>query len=296
MVFIHGLGIGLSIYIPFFLMLPKDIGILAIEVLPVSSRICEAGLLPVDQMREIGDIISQQGLNDFVFIGNSYGTFFTKMFLESSFLSSRMSRVVLIDPVAVLLHLPNLAYNFTRKKPVEANEWQIWWAAETEPDIAFTLSKRFCWRSHVLWREDMLKHPTTVILGGRDCLVNSEAIAAYVAKGVPESDVISAGTKSDLQWDWEDRETWKKSLENWKGEGLELVWLEGYDHGQGLLGPKMLPRIVKIVEDYCTKEGNKNAPERQTHGDEGMDPEFRGYEPDTKALPELPKDRESTVV
>ncbi|KAF1948569.1 hypothetical protein CC80DRAFT_529937 [Byssothecium circinans] len=240
-VFIHCVGIGLALYIPFFLMLPKDIGILAIEFLPVSSRICEGAPLAEDIAREIGDIITQQNLTDFVFVGNSYGTFFTKLFLSSSHLASRMAKIVLIDPVAILLHFPDAATNFTRRKPRFANELELYWAAQTEPDIAFTFAKRMCWREHVLWREDLLKKPTTVIMGGSDCLVKPEAIAAGAKAGA-------------LKWDWEDREKWKRSLNDWTGEGLELVWLEGYDHGQGILGQKMLPRIVRIVERYCEKK------------------------------------------
>jgi pimeloyl-ACP methyl ester carboxylesterase len=190
-VFIHGLGIGLISYIPLFFMLPKDVGILALEVLPITSRITESGILPADQAREIGDIIAQQGLDSFVFVGHSYGTFLAKLLLESSFLASRMERIVLIDPIAVLLHVPELAYNATTRTPKYPGEIEIEWAATAEPDIAFTLAKRFCWRSHILWYEDLLRCPTTVVVGSEDCLMNADAIATYVTKGAPQPDPTS---------------------------------------------------------------------------------------------------------
>lgn len=245
------MGVGLSIYIPLFRLLPKEIGILAIEVLPVSSRITESALLADDLIREIGDIITQQDLSDIVFVGNSYGTFFARMFLDSRHLSSRLSRIVLVDPSAVLLHVPDLAYNFTRKKPVYANEWQLWWGAETEPDIAFTLAKRLCWRSHVLWREDMLRYPTTVILAGDDCLLHSEAIATYITKGAPNEWEALSGANPELQWDWDDREKWRRSPDVWTGKGLELIWYEGYDHGQAIFGGEKLGNIAHVIERYC---------------------------------------------
>ncbi|CAI6336897.1 unnamed protein product [Periconia digitata] len=251
-VFAHGVGIGLAIYIPLFLLLPKDIGILALEVLPVSSRITAGAPLAEDLMNDAGAIIAQQDLTNFVFVGNSYGTFLAKLFLDSPLLSSRMAKMVLIDPVAVLLHLPDLAYNFARKKPVEPNEWQMWWGAETEPDIAFTFARRLCWRSHVLWREDLGKCATTLVLGGSDCLVNAAAIATYVTRGKEEEE---AG--GELCWSWGDLERWKGSFEGWVGKGLELVWFEGFDHGQAILGNKKLKDIVSIVERYCRKEGGK---------------------------------------
>ncbi|KAF2184754.1 hypothetical protein K469DRAFT_578182 [Zopfia rhizophila CBS 207.26] len=257
-VFIHGVGIGLAPYIPALLKIPKDIGILAIEIMQVSSRITTPLPLAIDLIREIGDIVSQQNLDNFVFIGDSYGTFFTSLFLQSPFLASKTHSVMMIDPVSVLLHLPDVAFNFTRRKPVEPNELELYWAVQTEPGIAFTLGRRFCWRDHVVWREDLLSRSTTIIMGGDDCIVNAEAIASYITNG-------------SLEWTWEDRESWKKSLREWKGEGLELVWLEGYDHGQGIMSPRMLPKIVGMIERYCeiTNE-RRNSFEPDSKFGEGM--------------------------
>ncbi|PVH93901.1 hypothetical protein DM02DRAFT_676540 [Periconia macrospinosa] len=247
-VFVHGVGIGLAVYIPLFFILPKEIGVLAIEALPVAARITDASQISTDLMREAGDIITQQNLTDFVFIGHSYGTLFAKLFLDSPHLSSRMSRIILLDPVAVLLHLPDVAYNFTRKVPVHANELEIWWGAETDPDIAFTFARRLCWRCHALWREDLLRYPTTLIVGEKDCLVNAGAIASYVTKNGPEGDI----EMEELRWDWRDLEVWKGSFGRWVGEGLELVWFEGYDHGQAVLGKKKLDEIMHVIKTYCT--------------------------------------------
>jgi pimeloyl-ACP methyl ester carboxylesterase len=282
-ILVHGVGIGLPVYIPLMMKIPKDIGVLAIEILPISSRITTSIPLFIDLMREVGDIVSQQNLQDFVFIGHSYGTFFTKVFLESTYLSSRMHSIVLMDPVAVLLHLPDLAYNFFVKEPKEANELQLWWAAQTEPDIAFTLTRRFCWHDHVVWREDLMDKPTTIVIGEKDCIVNSDAIASYITKGVPEADAASIVTKPDLTWNWEDREKWKRSIEEWKGEGLELFWMEGYDHGQAFLSPKMLSKLVNIFEKICKVEGSN---EKMTEEEEENVQQFE-FEPESKPEPDI---------
>lgn len=261
-VFIHGLGIGLAIYIPLFLVIPKDIGILAIEILPISSRITEPGLLPSDQAREIGDIVAQQNIDDFVFVGNSYGTFFVRPFLETPFLAARMVRLVLIDPVAILLHVPDLAFNVTARVPTDANELQIAWAATSEPDTAFTIARRFCWRSHILWRSDLQRCPTTLVLGSADCLVNADAVAAYALKGEPAPDPTSPVAKPDLHWTWTEREDWKKN--EWTGDGLELYWLEGFDHGQGLFASRVLRNLAKLVENYSAREARDGVgPEKE---------------------------------
>ncbi|KAF2443170.1 hypothetical protein P171DRAFT_522791 [Karstenula rhodostoma CBS 690.94] len=271
-VLIHGLGIGLAAYLPLLLMMPKDIGILAIEVLPTSSRITEALPLPADQAREIGDIIAQQNLSAFVFIAHSHGTFFAKLLLETPFLAARMERMVLVDPIAILLHVPDVAYNATSRTPKHPNELHMAWAATAEPDIAFTLAKRFCWRSHILWQDDLLRCPTTVVVGSDDCLVNAEAIAAYVTKGPPRPDPASVVSKPDLQWSWDDRKSWEANF--WSGEGLELYWLVGYDHGQAFFSAPVLRNLVKLVEQYSAKDGvavvaEKALPGPPSGGDSG---------------------------
>ncbi|KAF2007615.1 hypothetical protein P154DRAFT_593145 [Amniculicola lignicola CBS 123094] len=255
LVFIHGVGVGLFPYLLFLSKIPKDVGILAIEVLPTSSRITRGLPLPLDIMCEFGDIVTQQNLPNFVMIGNSFGTFFTRQFLDSQYLSSRMHSIIMLDPVTVLLGMPDTAANFTTRVPVEANEWELWWAAQTEPDIAFNLSRRFCWREHVVWKEDLVGKPVTLIMGGKDCIVNPIAIASYITRDYPTPD-------GELE-----RERWTKSIETWTGEGLELVWLEGYDHGQWLMSSKVLPKITKIIESYCTIAHTTSAAQQSTSSD-----------------------------
>ncbi|KAF2731006.1 hypothetical protein EJ04DRAFT_499396 [Polyplosphaeria fusca] len=252
-VFIHGVGVGLFPFLPLLRNLPKEIGIVAIELLPISSRITTAMPLAEDLKREIGDIVAQHDVKDFVLVANSYGTLLTRQFLESAFLASKLHSIVMIDPLSVLLHLPDMAYKLTKRTPAEANELQLWWVAQTEPDIAFTLSRRFCWREHVIWKEDLIGGNVTLIIGGRDCVVNSEAIAAYVT-----TDESKLGTNDaahgNLRWTSQDMEQWNKSVNEWKGQGLELVWLEGLDHGQAFTNKNARSKVLGIIEKYCERD------------------------------------------
>jgi hypothetical protein len=42
-----------------------------------------------------------------------------------------------------------------------------------------------------------------------------------------------------------------------RGEGLELVWLEGFGRGLGLLSSKMLPIMIESFVASCEKVKNK---------------------------------------
>ena len=81
--FIHGIGVGLYTYVDFLAQLDSkidkspdvdegEIGIIALELLPISSRICRPAM-PADEMREaIRKIIDSHGWTEFVLVGHSY--------------------------------------------------------------------------------------------------------------------------------------------------------------------------------------------------------------------------------
>ncbi|KAI1852722.1 hypothetical protein JX266_002263 [Neoarthrinium moseri] len=66
-VFCHGIGIGLSTYFYWLRTIPKEIGVLALEFLPVSGRICPESVSQEDYVKAMRQILSQQDINDFVF-------------------------------------------------------------------------------------------------------------------------------------------------------------------------------------------------------------------------------------
>jgi len=76
-VFIHGIGIGLLPYIPFLRELAAqdpDVGILAIETLPMSMHITEPPLARDAICDAITRILNAHGLRRIVLAGHSYGT------------------------------------------------------------------------------------------------------------------------------------------------------------------------------------------------------------------------------
>ncbi|KAE9582193.1 hypothetical protein CGMCC3_g1922 [Colletotrichum fructicola] len=235
--FIHGVGVGLLPYLYWLWTIPKDVGVLCIEILPVSSRICPP-LPPTDELVAGMDaIIQQQNYNDFVFVGNSFGTLFAAPLLKKPDLARRINSIVLIDPVSILLHLPAVAYNFTRRTPKWGNEWEIWFVA-TDAMTAHTLARRFRWQDFILWTPELQGKRTTVVLGGEDCVTDPDAVASYVYFG-------------DLNYSRADKHEWSTTPDRWSGQGeLELMYLAGMDHGQAFLSIKHMPRIGNVVLEY----------------------------------------------
>ncbi|KAL1864913.1 hypothetical protein Daus18300_007480 [Diaporthe australafricana] len=246
-VFIHGVGIGLAPYILWLKSVPRDVGIIAIELLPVSNKICPPMPASADLVDSISKILAQHGAeyDSFVYVGNSYGTLLLSPMLKREGLAAKIASVVLVDPVALLLHLPDVAWNFTRRRPRTGPEWEIYYGAAMDPMVAHTLARRFDFKDAILWRDQLKGRRATVILGSRDCVTNPMAVASYVYYG----DVaINDFTEQRV-------EEWKTTQSIWTGQWeIELLYLDGLDHGQAFLKPSYVPAVQKVVDTYCWRD------------------------------------------
>ncbi|KAL8365361.1 hypothetical protein RB595_004252 [Gaeumannomyces hyphopodioides] len=189
--FVHGIGIGLLPYMKFmFEVAARDayasddgqVGIIALEILPISMRFAGAPLDKETFLKSVSDILGHHdwvtqdvadagngggggGDDDgFVLVSHSYGSVLTTHILRDTALGAQVSAAVLIDPVSLLLHMPEVAFNFTRRLPRRANEWQLWFFASMDPSTALTLARYFFWQHNAIWKEELLWRPRR---GGR---------------------------------------------------------------------------------------------------------------------------------
>jgi pimeloyl-ACP methyl ester carboxylesterase len=288
-VFIHGIGIGLYPYTRFLSELnsaaggksdPNDqIGILAIEIMPVSFRLTHHALLREDLCAEISTIVSHHFPNQkFVLASHSYGTVISTHLLKSP-LASRIGPVFLIDPVCILLHLPDVAFNFSRRKPKQANEHQLYYFASMDIGVAHTLGRRFFWSENILWKKDVAGRKITISLGGRDLIVNAKAVGRYwsaplegyektVVPKVNGSSPVADGVLVDIDDarqaneprlrhrspgdatpDNDDDDEWK--YREWEGSGTEVVWFKDLDHAQVFDAASTRRELVSKIRRYC---------------------------------------------
>ncbi|KAL2202959.1 hypothetical protein CC79DRAFT_1325743 [Sarocladium strictum] len=211
LVFFHGIGIGLLVYIEFLAALLKTpsgaddgIGIIVVELLPISFRLTRPPPSRAEFLEQITRVIDSHNWDDFVLASHSYGSVLVTHMLGFPALEKRVHAVVLIDPVTVMLHLPDVAYNFTRRRPREANQWQLWYFASTDPGVAHCLGRHFFWRQNIVWREDLLglaskdqrgsERKVVVSLSGRDLITKPGTIAQYLEAGNGQSGEIDVIT------------------------------------------------------------------------------------------------------
>lgn len=250
--FVHGIGIGLWPYVNFLSQINKaqrdssegQIGIIAIELMPISFRI--TGEIQDHEVlcKEIMEIINKHGWDKFELVSHSYGSVITTNLLKMRDVAARISSIVLVDPVSILLHLPDVAYNFTRRLPRKANEHQLYYFASTDISVAHTLGRHFFWVQNILWKESLRDRNVTVVLSGRDIITNTHAVGKYLAEDEPGYERFLTEDEGGMG----ETDAWKDS--SWKGEGLDIVWLEKLDHAQVFEKARDYRRLVDIVRSY----------------------------------------------
>ncbi|ETS73156.1 hypothetical protein PFICI_15101 [Pestalotiopsis fici W106-1] len=261
-VFLHGIGIGLWTYVPFLSRIggnntgSGDIGVIAIEILPVSFRLTDAPLSKLELLSQLDTILDSHEWGDFVLAGHSYGTVLASHMIHSRTFNSRLQGVVLLDPVSIMLHLPDVAYNFTRRKPSRANEWQLWYFASMDPGVAHALARHFFWRENIIWKEELLDRSTNertrdshgistrkvaVCLSERDLIVDTLSVAEYLADG----EDWTPSTGSDVGDEMLHRDL------HVTRDGIEILWFPGLDHGQMFEKRENQDRVCRVIDSYC---------------------------------------------
>lgn len=250
-VFIHGIGIGLYPYVNLLseinpskieaLKSDGEIGILAIEIMPVSFRLTGAALRKDEMLTDIEKVVNFHGWDKFVLISHSYGSVISTQLLHAPRMQERIGPVLLLDPVSLLLHLPDVAYNFVYRKPRKANEYQLFYFASKDMGVSHTLSRCFFWSENILWKEDIGDRRMTVSLSGRDLIVDTETVGAYLAGA-------DAATRANGEW----------KHRAWRGKGLDVLWFARLDHAQVLDKASTRSVLVHIVREYCSLNDTPN--------------------------------------
>ncbi|KAH8102381.1 Alpha/Beta hydrolase protein [Cristinia sonorae] len=231
--FLHGIGIGLWTYCPFLSELiasDPDVGILAIENFAISMRMSPTPLNRAEMLAALTEILDSHGLSQIVVAGHSYGTVLAAHILKDPVLSARVKAWQLVDPIPFLLHLPAVAYNFVYRRPRFANEWQLWYFASRDLDVARFLARHFFWADNILWKEDLERKRVGVALSERDQVVDVREVWRYLTEQ-------------------------EEMASSWKGSDLEVLFYPGLDHSQVYDTTELRRPLVKMLLDFCEDDG-----------------------------------------
>lgn len=224
--------IGLWPYVPFLKdisTLDPDVGIIAIEILPVSMRITSPPLTRAAMLQAVTHILDRHDFRRVVVASHSYGTIIAAHMLRDSELSQRVSASLMVDPIPFLLYLPSVAYNFVYRTPKTANEWQLWYFASRDPDISRALARHFFWHENILFKEDLQGHRLAVVLSGRDQIVDANEVKDYL------TDSADMGFR-------------------WQKDDLEVLYYPDLDHAQVFDTAERRRPMVEIVSRFVRRQ------------------------------------------
>jgi pimeloyl-ACP methyl ester carboxylesterase len=256
--FIHGISIGLYSYAQFLAQINKDdarspedgeVGIIAVEIMPISFRI--TGEMPSkdELVRQIDMILEAHGWDQVVLASHSYGSVISTHLLQNPKTSRKIGPVLLIDPVTFLLHLPDVCYNFTARKPRRANEFQLWYFACTDMMVAHTLARHFFWTDNIMFKDELRGRNATISLGGRDQIADTNTVGKYISGIDLRSEDMS----------WKDKD--------WVGVGLETIWWSTCDHAQVFERKDGRRKLGEVVRKYAEMRTAREQEEEERYVD-----------------------------
>jgi len=169
-----------------------------------------------------------------------------------------------------------VAYNFTVRQPVHANEHLLWYFGSKDIGVAHTLARRFFWQENILWKEDFemengqdAEHRLlTVVLSEKDDVVNVEAVRQYLTDCSPAGSSMSNGTiskangnkangkKAKAEWDFVDEKLGSIGVKSWSKSWIKVVWFEGFHHADVFDVKKARQSVAAMLRAY-PKDGKK---------------------------------------
>lgn len=195
--FVHGVGLGLTPYIPLILelarLLPRR------PVLLLEARHVSVGLAPraasTDEVAAAARaVLAAHGWASAACVGHSYGTFVLSRLAQTA--PDVVQSLVLLDPVCMLTIYPQLLKNFVYKPP---SAWSAGARAalaavdsarflfSRDLTVAEAFCRRFAWHRECLWPQDSpADGRTLLVLAAADDLVPCELVTRVLAASRPD--------------------------------------------------------------------------------------------------------------
>lgn len=97
---------------------------------------------------------------------------------------------VFIDPISVMLEMPDVAHSFLYRAPRSVFEWFCFLWCASEPGMQLYFRRRFFWYQHLLDPKLVAKTPIAFFLSEEDEIVPSRIVRAFVHDQIKSADVI----------------------------------------------------------------------------------------------------------
>ena len=146
-------------------------------------------------------ITKRHRIEHFCVGGHSYGTIWAGWVVKA--MRNEVKQAVLLDPVCLLLCLPNTPFNFLYRPPSDSShhrgcflarikqrllDYGIY-AVSRELTVANAMRRQFWWFQKILYAED-IHCPAIIGLASDDLLLSAPAIKKYITTRCPQAEII----------------------------------------------------------------------------------------------------------
>lgn len=225
-VFIHGIGVGLTHYLPLLIHLPRNVPVYLLSWPHVAMRLHSTVPSIPGTLRLIRTLLSNDGVREACFVAHSLGTAAVTWMLHDKESKKFVGSMVLLDPITFLLCDPTVAFNFIYRPPTNVLELVMSYFVSREMGIAHSLSRHFHWSWNVLFVEDIPRSlkKSFVVLAEEDNIVPAPAVERYLKA---------------------------KEGELKAGGGVGVVVFKGRAHGEIMMRRDEIGIVMEMVREAC---------------------------------------------
>jgi pimeloyl-ACP methyl ester carboxylesterase len=215
-VFIHGLGVGVTPYLPLLRRLKRTRECFVVELLEVTQVGCDEILPPAKVADSIAEMLQAHGHESACFMGHSYGTAVLTWVIRNR--RELVTKAVFLDPICFMLAQPDVAFNFLYRAPANLMMTLAVYLVRRELFTGNVLMRHFYWQHNNIW-PDELPDECVVVLSGMDNIIDPRLTREYL----------------------------KVHQTRMKGRAMKLLWLENHFHGGFLLDGAAQAQILKLL-------------------------------------------------
>lgn len=234
-VFVHGIGIGLIVYLPLIKDFLKSGRPIYLPEIPYVSgfrpwQSSNAVLQPAVVTSTMVAMLATNGHLSATWVGHSYGT--SWLSYMAKYAPETVTALLFLDPICFFIHAPRLAVEFVYAKP---DPGSISYMIRTDLTVSRTIQRSFPWTRVALFPEQ-IHVPCCIVLSSKDMLVPSAEIVSFFKSDYNRVPVVDFETVREKGLVPEKR--------------MLCVVLQGHGHGEWTEQPESYtPIIARTTEE-----------------------------------------------
>lgn len=238
---LHGISPGWSIYYQLIRIFSTDPhrSILLVDLDAVKVKSMFFFMPSVQQFStSVRAILRRHNIDKVSLVGHSFGSITTAWLVQQA--PDIIYHITLLDPVSVLLFLPDAAAKLIYGVPKTWMQYFLYYFVAREITISYALRRNFVWHQNILWVENIPCNVGVVMgLAMEDEITNPPLQAVYLQNCQQARSRLATSNGKPVVCP------------------LEVVCWDGFSHAQIMASPELLRKFYETVLDserHCLKE------------------------------------------